>query len=137
MAAHRNRRSTSPREAASPIDIHVGARIRLRRVLLNMSQAVFADHLGVTFQQVQKYESGHNRISASRMFMAAKALGVEPGWFYEGLPSNNNALAPSDPMASPEAIRLVTAIRRHPPEVMEACLTILEMGGNANGASRS
>ena len=68
------------------IDVHVGTRIRMRRQLINMSQERLGELLGTTFQQVQKYEKGANRISASRLFYAAKTLGVPINFFYEGLP---------------------------------------------------
>jgi transcriptional regulator with XRE-family HTH domain len=67
------------------VDVHVGSRLRLRRVLVNMSQEALGDAVGVSFQQVQKYESGANRISASRLFQLAGELGVEVSYFFEGL----------------------------------------------------
>ena len=70
------------------IDAHVGARIRMRRQLVNMSQERLGELLGITFQQVQKYEKGSNRISASRLFYASKTLGVPVQFFYDGLPGN-------------------------------------------------
>lgn len=69
----------------NPIDIHVGSRVRLRRKLLGVSQEKLADALGLTFQQVQKYERGVNRISASKLYDTAGFLGVEVGYFFEGL----------------------------------------------------
>ena len=69
----------NPREA-NQIDAHVGSRVRLRRQLLKMSQEKLGDELGVTFQQVQKYERGANRIGASRLFSLSKVLDV-PGQF--------------------------------------------------------
>ena len=69
----------------NPIDLHVGARIRMRRKLVGMSQELLAEHLGITFQQIQKYERGANRISASKMVEAARALQVTPAFFFEGL----------------------------------------------------
>ncbi|HQR89869.1 MAG: hypothetical protein B7Z44_19450 [Caulobacter sp. 12-67-6] len=68
-----------------PVDRHVGARLRLARQLLHVSQRAVADALGVTFQQMQKYELGSNRISASKLYAAADALGRPVGWFFEGL----------------------------------------------------
>jgi transcriptional regulator with XRE-family HTH domain len=68
------------------IDVHVGSRIRMRRQLINMSQERLGELLGITFQQVQKYEKGSNRISASRLFYAGKTLGVPVQFFYDGLP---------------------------------------------------
>lgn len=70
------------------IDVHVGSRIRMRRQLINMSQERLGELLGITFQQVQKYEKGTNRISASRLFYTAKTLGVPVQFFFEGLPGS-------------------------------------------------
>jgi transcriptional regulator with XRE-family HTH domain len=69
----------------NPIDIHVGARIRLRRQLLKMSQERLGDDLGVTFQQVQKYERGANRVGASRLYRLSRVLEVPVQFFFEGL----------------------------------------------------
>jgi transcriptional regulator with XRE-family HTH domain len=74
-------------EAAAPhhVDVHVGSRIRLRRKLRGISQQQLAEALGLTFQQVQKYERGANRVSASKLFEAARMLDVPIGYFFEGL----------------------------------------------------
>lgn len=71
---------------ANPIDAHVGGRVRLRRMLLGMSQEKLAEKLGLTFQQVQKYEKGINRIGASRLFELSQLLGVGVDFFYEDAP---------------------------------------------------
>ncbi|MFN0219398.1 MAG: helix-turn-helix domain-containing protein [Hyphomicrobium sp.] len=71
---------------ANPMDVHVGARVRLRRMLLGMSQEKLGEHLGLTFQQVQKYEKGVNRIGASRLFDLARVLGVPVQFFYDEAP---------------------------------------------------
>jgi len=68
------------------IDVHVGNRIRMRRQIVGMSQEKLGELLGITFQQVQKYEKGSNRISASRLYYAAKTLGVPVQFFFEDLP---------------------------------------------------
>jgi transcriptional regulator with XRE-family HTH domain len=68
-----------------PVDIHVGQRLKLRRALLGMSQERLAELLGITFQQIQKYERGANRIGSSRLFQLAAVLDVPVGWFFEGL----------------------------------------------------
>jgi transcriptional regulator with XRE-family HTH domain len=72
---------------ANPIDVHVGSRVRLRRMLLGMSQEKLGEHLGLTFQQIQKYEKGINRIGASRLFDLARVLAVPVQFFYEELPA--------------------------------------------------
>jgi transcriptional regulator with XRE-family HTH domain len=71
---------------ANPIDIHVGSRVRFRRMLLGMSQEKLGERLGLTFQQVQKYEKGINRIGASRLFDLAQVLGVPVQFFYDEAP---------------------------------------------------
>ena len=73
------------RSGPDPIDLHVGAQVRARRVLLGLSQEKLADGLGITFQQVQKYERGSNRISASRLYNMARLLDVSISFFFEGL----------------------------------------------------
>ena len=70
----------------NPVDVHVGSRVRLRRMLLGMSQERLGDSLGLTFQQVQKYEKGVNRISASRLFQIVKILDVPVQFFFEEAP---------------------------------------------------
>jgi transcriptional regulator with XRE-family HTH domain len=69
------------------VDVYVGARLRMRRVMLGMSQSKLGELLGVTFQQIQKYEKGVNRISASRLKQAAGVFGVDVDWFYDGGPA--------------------------------------------------
>ncbi len=71
----------------NPIDAHVGTRVRLRRMLLGMSQEKLGEHLGLTFQQVQKYEKGVNRIGASRLFDLSRVLGVPVQFFYDEAPA--------------------------------------------------
>ena len=86
--------NNNPRRA-SPIDEHVGSRVRLRRMLLGFSQEKLGELLGLTFQQVQKYEKGTNRIGASRLFEMSQILGVPVQYFYEDLPTDNtNSLGP-------------------------------------------
>jgi transcriptional regulator with XRE-family HTH domain len=79
---HDDRNSRKP----NPVDIHVGTRVRFRRMLLGMSQEKLGEKLGLTFQQVQKYEKGVNRIGASRLFDLSQVLGVPVQFFYEEAP---------------------------------------------------
>ena len=72
-----------PKKQANPVDAHVGHRVRLRRMLIGMSQEKLGELLGLTFQQVQKYEKGINRIGAGRLFEVAGILGVPISFFYE------------------------------------------------------
>ena len=70
----------------NPIDIHVGSRVRLRRMMLGMSQEKLGEQLGITFQQIQKYEKGTNRIGASRLQNIARVLSVPVSFFFEDAP---------------------------------------------------
>lgn len=74
------------KKAPNPIDKHVGSRVRMRRMMLAMSQEKLGDALGLTFQQVQKYEKGTNRIGASRLQQIANILQVPVSFFFEGAP---------------------------------------------------
>lgn len=112
--AKRNRK-TGP----DPIDIYVGSRVRGRRVGLRLSQSKLGVVVGVTFQQIQKYENGANRIGASNLYKIAKALGVNVEFFYEGMPeefpaknssgglSEGSVPFEQDPMNSRDAIEIV------------------------------
>lgn len=70
----------------NPIDIHVGSRVRLRRMMTGMSQEKLGEHLGITFQQIQKYEKGTNRIGASRLQSISNVLQVPVSFFFDGAP---------------------------------------------------
>lgn len=73
----------------NPIDVHVGSRVRMRRMLAGLSQEKLGERLGLTFQQVQKYEKGSNRVSASRLYQMAQILGVPVQFFFEELPEQS------------------------------------------------
>ncbi|WP_296815118.1 helix-turn-helix transcriptional regulator [Brevundimonas sp.] len=90
------------RRKPHPTDAHVGMRVRMRRKLMGVSQERLAEALDLTFQQVQKYEKGTNRISASKLFEAAKFLDVEIGYFFEGL-SREASEGMSEPPGEPFA----------------------------------
>jgi transcriptional regulator with XRE-family HTH domain len=101
-----------------PTDKHVGYKVHMRRITMGWSQEKFADALGVTYQQVQKYERGTNRISASRLQRIAEVLQVPPEYFFEGAPHIERMIetkvAPSvtdvsDFVASPEGLSLIKA----------------------------
>ena len=79
------------RPRAEDIDRHVGARLRARRIALGLSQQQVADLVGITYQQAHKYETGANRVSAGRLHQLARALGVDVGYFFEGLGSGEPA----------------------------------------------
>ena len=107
----------------NPIDIHVGGRIRLRRTLLGMSQERLADAIGLTFQQVQKYERGANRVGSSRLFDLSRILDVPMSYFFDEMAPGVADKTPSklmgsaqvraeyepDPMAKRETLELVRA----------------------------
>jgi transcriptional regulator with XRE-family HTH domain len=86
-------RSTGPH----PVDIHVGSRVRLRRTMIGMSQEKLGDAIGLTFQQVQKYERGTNRMGASRLFQVSCVLDVPVEFFFEGLNCADLATADRSP----------------------------------------
>jgi transcriptional regulator with XRE-family HTH domain len=107
----------------NPIDKHVGNRVRMRRLILNMSQTEIGDALGLTFQQVQKYEKGTNRISASRLQQLCRILQVPVAFFFEGAPralglpepTEADAESPayvSDFLATSDGVALVKAFTR-------------------------
>ena len=85
----------------NPVDIHVGSRVRLRRTMLGMSQEKLGESLGITFQQIQKYEKGSNRIGASRLQRMSEVLNVPVSFFFEdapgGQPTENGLHEPSGP----------------------------------------
>src|SRR3984893_3245032 len=74
-----------PKKQTNPVDTQVGNRVRIRRMLIGMSQEKLGDLLGLTFQQVQKYEKGVNRIGAGRVFQVSRILNVPVDFFYEGV----------------------------------------------------
>lgn len=86
--------------APAQIDTHVGARIRIRRRDLGVSQSALAEALGLTFQQVQKYERGANRVSASKLYEIAAVLRAPVAWFFEGLPHDDAAPDEADASAT-------------------------------------
>lgn len=81
---------TENKKKPNPIDIHVGSRIRLRRTMLGMSQEKLGESLGITFQQIQKYEKGTNRVGASRLQNISTILNVPVSFFFEDAPGDQN-----------------------------------------------
>ena len=94
-----------------PVDVHVGKRVRHRRWMVGMTQQQLAERVGIKFQQIQKYETGMNRISASRLWDIAAALNVSVAFFFEGLSDATGGTAdatlPGDILADKEALELV------------------------------
>ena len=133
--------------SANPVDIHVGARVKLRRTLLGMSQETLGGSLGLTFQQVQKYERGANRIGASRLFDLSRVLEVRIGYFFEDMSDTVQAATPSevakgnctsaidspeiDPMTKRETLELVRAYYRiTDPNVREQVMAMAKALGH-------
>ena len=107
----------------NPIDVHVGRRLRLRRTLLGMSQEKLGDAVRLTFQQIQKYERGVNRIGSSRLYQLSQILDVPVSFFFDDMPPLETGDAPGlregasapfepDPMAKRETLELVRAYYR-------------------------
>lgn len=125
MAKQQRKKSdrTASKGHPNPIDIHVGARIRLRRMMMGLSQMALAEQMGLTFQQVQKYERGTNRVSSSRLFDLCRILNVPIAYFYDEMDSNVAKQSPAkllgkvparvdleqDPAAKRETLELVRA----------------------------
>ena len=82
---HRRRSYTVGEFGPRPVDVHVGGRVKARRTLIGMSQEELGTHVGLTFQQIQKYEQGKNRIAASRLWQFSLILGQPISWFFEGI----------------------------------------------------
>lgn len=110
----RSSRGRTPQGEPNPIDVHVGNRIRLRRTLLGLSQEKLATLLGLTFQQVQKYERGMNRVGASRLWDIGKVLEVPIGFFYEDM----------DKEVANQSPRMFSIPDSTPTELAEDCETI-------------
>lgn len=118
----------------NPIDIHVGRRVRMRRMMLGMTQTGLAEAIGLTFQQVQKYEKGSNRMGASRLQQIAQALQVPVPFFFEGASGfsdvPNGAAAPlpadvSEFLASSDGVAMVKAFMRIRSAKLRRCVADL------------
>ena len=131
-----------------PIDVHVGARVRQRRALLGMTQTNLSDAIGVSYQQMQKYERGGNRISASRLFDLSRVLDVRVQFFFDDMPNAVATSSPAqgdgkakelpryelDPMATRETMELVRAYYKiSDPQVRKRLFEMAKaMGAAAN-----
>lgn len=126
--SRKQHRGRTPDGQGNPIDRHVGQRVRLCRTLLGVSQEHLATAIGLTSQQVQKYERGWNRISASRLFTIARVLGVPVSYFFDGMPDEVAASSPAlMQRGEPPEIRPDPAARRESLELVRAYYSI----GNA------
>ncbi|TGD95640.1 helix-turn-helix domain-containing protein [Methylobacterium nonmethylotrophicum] len=133
------------KKAPDPVDRHVGHRVRVRRLLVGVSQEKLGDALGVTFQQIQKYEKGTNRISASRLRQIADMLGVPVSFFYEGAPRQDGTRSddlPVEPASDTAALdvfwtsqdlQLVRAFQRiNDNQLRRRIISLVEAIGAAN-----
>jgi len=124
------------------IDVHIGKRIHLRRTMLGMTQKDLASKCGVTFQQIQKYETAANRISASRLFRISGSLDTPVAFFFSGLPESDNSASrlrvsspdkAKDPLESNETLMLINLYWRLPND--EARRNVLDMLKILSGGS--
>ncbi len=114
-------RHVSAKEGSDPIDVHVGNRVRLRRTLLGMSQTALGEALGLSFQQVQKYERGTNRISASKLWKLVPVLDVPVSFFFDDMPAGQAGPAPSGNGQDPDVL-----LRRETLELVRAYYRITD-----------
>lgn len=143
-------RGRLPSGLPNPVDIHVGARVRLRRTLMGMSQEKLGESIGLTFQQVQKYERGANRIGASRLFDLSRVLDVPVSFFFDDMPAEAAAARidddedaatgeeratggyEPDPMAKRETLELVRAYYKiNDPSVRKRLFELTKAVANA------
>ncbi|WP_062014644.1 helix-turn-helix domain-containing protein [Aureimonas sp. AU4] len=127
----------------NPIDVHVGARVRLRRTMTGMSQEKLGEHLGITFQQIQKYEKGTNRIGASRLQKIAEVLNASVSYFFEGAPGEEdkavglrepNADYIVDMLSTSEGMQLTRAFSRiRNPKIRRRLLDLIRSLADADG----
>ena len=124
------------RKSPDPTDKHVGNRLRMRRLMLGMSQTALAETSRITFQQVQKYEKGTNRISSSRMQQFADVLQVTPAFFFEGLPDQSRredslSRSISEFLATKDGVVLIRAFSKiEKPSLKRAIVHLVEELGS-------
>ena len=129
------------KKTPNPIDKHVGSRVRMRRMMLSMSQEKLGDALGLTFQQVQKYEKGVNRIGAGRLFEIARILGVPIDFFYDGVGAPGEGAIETAPpvmefVSSGEGLQLSLAFMKiRDPKVRRRVLDLVKSLANEEEAS--
>lgn len=120
-----------------PVDKHVGARIKLRRSLIGATQEYLAEHLNLTFQQIQKYENGANRVSASKLYRIANILGVPVSFFFEGLDQAEPRHDPATDLAnkfiaSHEGGLIIRLWDRVPKPMRSAVLKVIQAASGEN-----
>jgi transcriptional regulator with XRE-family HTH domain len=129
------------------VDIHVGARIRMRRKSMGLSQTQLADSVGITFQQLQKYERGANRVSASKLYGMAVTLQTSVAWFFEGMPpldsvvdGDKRTMAVRRFMATEEGVELASLVPQLPLSQRLQILALaktLSLDTNDNGSDEA
>lgn len=115
-------------KAPNPVDRYVGSRVRMRRIMLGMSQEKLGEALGLTFQQIQKYEKGTNRVGAGRLYLLAGFLGVPVQFFYDGLVSlPGGESGPEEPGTEPDEIFALESAFRSiaDPETRDSLLALV------------
>lgn len=113
-----------PKPVASAIDKHIGAKIREARAILRLTQVVLGERLGISWQQVQKYEQGRDRVSAGRLLDLCQVLNVRPEYFYAGQWSDH--YQPGE-LISPEALRLASMLEKMGPEFVTALEELVKL----------
>ncbi len=107
-----------------PVDVHVGGRVKARRTLIGMSQIELGKRVGLSFQQIQKYEKGMNRIGASRLWQFSLILGRPISWFFEGIGKQKRKV--DDPLAIREALQLVRYLSACDPDVQKRIAAMIK-----------
>ncbi len=127
----RRRSYTVGKFGPRPVDAHVGGRVRARRTLIGMSQEDLGKHVGLTFQQIQKYENGMNRIAASRLWQFSLILGQPISWFFEGIGERKQKV--KDLLAKRETLQLVRYFLACDPDVQKHLAAMINaVAGKAN-----
>jgi transcriptional regulator with XRE-family HTH domain len=134
MPKRRRKRRTVLRDGPDPIDIHVGESVRERRVYLGMTQTDLGEYLRLTFQQIQKYERGANRISASKLWALSHLFDVPIEWFFYGLgePSQER----EDVMTKLEARQLARYYQACPPPIRDRLRALIRATADMSGKNR-
>ena len=131
---HKRRRRIVLRDGPNSVDVHVGKRVRERRVSLGMSQADLGECLGLTFQQIHKYERGANRISASKLWVLSHFFLVSVEWFFEGLEETSQKQ--NDVMTRPEARQLARYYQACSLPTKKRLLALIRTTADMSGKSR-
>ena len=106
-----------------PVDVHVGGQVKARRTLIGMSQEDLGDHVGLTFQQIQKYEKGMNRMGASRLWQFSLILGQPISWFFEGIGERKRKA--DDLLAKRETLKFVRYLSACDPDVQKHLIALV------------